>query len=361
MKQTPITDQIQPAYETRISDVNLRAQLQTQVLASDPEVFSAAVNAFRSNFKQRSGNCKYLPRIVELNDDESKVDIEYSAAVRRQVGRITSLRSIPDDLANYGWKIQRLPSERTRILSVGCGGGSELIFLRARYPDAKITALDYTFGVRGGAQALKMLDVEFIQGNIFETAEHLFQRGLRFDLIFSNHVIEHFFNPDEQIAFLSSLLEAGGVWSAGLPLDAYPLSDLLAKLAKEPRAIHPLDMNWLDVRHPWKTSEADLSTTLFNAGLDDITIYRRVNHFGNSRRPMSRSECESRERRARKVYACSIGPLVSTAKFLFGSRPHPVLARLIFGIDRRLWFGHYRVKMDVQPEVFVTAVRRSCP
>jgi hypothetical protein len=33
------------------------------------------------------------------------------------------------------------------------------------------------------------------------------------------------------------------------------------------------------------------------------------------------------------------------------------LARLVFALDRRLWFGLYRLKTEVQPEVFVMARR----
>jgi 2-polyprenyl-3-methyl-5-hydroxy-6-metoxy-1,4-benzoquinol methylase len=358
---TEFNDPIQPAYEVRVPDEQLRAQMQTQVLASDYAVFLAAVEAFRNNFKQRPVVCKLLPRIVELDDSESDVSAEQSIALQRQLDRLISLHAPPNDLANYGWKMQLLPAERKNVLSIGCGGGSELIWLRARYPRAKITALDYTLGVRGGRGALDKLDVDFLQGNIFETAENLRQRGSRYDLIFSNHVVEHFYDPDKQIAFLSSLLQPGGIWSAGLPLDGYPLADLLAEIAKEPHAIHPLDMNWLDVRHPWKTTECDLASTLLNAGLADVTVYRRASHFGNSARPMSRTECKSRERAARRIYARSVGPVVSAAKMLFRSKPPTIVARLIFAIDRRLWFGRYRVKMEVQPEVFVTALRRSDP
>jgi len=46
-------------------------------------------------------------------------------------------------------------------------------------------------------------------------------------------------------------------------------------------------------------------------------------------------------------------------KILFGRRPPRLLVRLLFAVDRRLWFGRYRMKVEVQPEVFVTAIRNS--
>ncbi len=162
-----------------------------------------------------------------------------------------SMRKKPkSSFRDYGWKMRQLPDGVERILSVGCGGGRELIFLRSRYPDARIMALTYVMGVDDGARTLEILGVEFVAGDIFESTKKLGADGSRFDLIFSNHVIEHFYDPDEQIRQICSLLKPAGLFTAGVPLDAYPLSDLLAARSRDPQSTNGLDIDWLDLRHP---------------------------------------------------------------------------------------------------------------
>jgi SAM-dependent methyltransferase len=354
MRTSEILDQGPPAYEIRVPDNGLRVSMQTQVLAAQPDRFQQAVEAFRRYFRQRPRASGPLGRIVELDDNEAEASGSFASVLQTQ---LRNLQWPAKDLGYLAWKIERLPKWTKNILSIGCGGGTELVLLRARFPDARITALDYTTYVQGGKQALDLLNVEFIEGDIFETVRNLRSRGACFDLIFSNHVIEHFYEPDEQIASLALLLSAGGMFAAGVPLDAYPLADLLAKTSQAPGSIHPLDMNWLDVRHPWKTNESDLAETFINAGLGEVTIYRRENRASRTI-PISLDGCRRRERRGRRIYAFSLQPLIAVAKVIFGPTPPRRLARLLFAVDRRLWFGRYRLKVDVQPEVFVTALRR---
>jgi SAM-dependent methyltransferase len=355
MRTSEIIDLGSPAYDVRVPNESLRASMQTQVLAAQSDRFQQAVEAFRQYFKERPrASSGPLGQIVELDDNES----EPSACLTNVLQiPLTQTQWPAKELSLLAWKIERLPDRASTILSIGSGGGDELMFLRARFPDARITAVDYTMRIRGGQQALDLLNVEFIEGDIFATVNNLRSHGASYDLIFSNHVIEHFYEPDEQIASLSLLLVARGVFAAGLPLDAYPLADLLARTSKAPQSIHPLDMNWLDVRHPWKTNESDLAATLRSAGLDDVIIYRRANHASRTI-PISLHECQRRERRARVLYALSLQPVISALKVIFGPTPPRRLVRLLFAVDRRLWFGRYRLKVDVQPEVFVTASRQ---
>jgi 2-polyprenyl-3-methyl-5-hydroxy-6-metoxy-1,4-benzoquinol methylase len=203
--------------------------------------------------------------------------------------------------------------------------------------------------------------VEFVAGDIFESTKKLGADGSRFDLIFSNHVIEHFYDPDEQISELCSLLKPGGRFTAGVPLDAYPFSDLLAARSRDPQSTNALDMDWLDLRHPWKTNEADLARTLRGAGMGSVVLFRRTHHANNSKceDDLSLEGCTQRERRARRIESLTVQPWIGAMKLLFGRNPPRRLARLVFGVNRRLWFGRYRLKCDIQPEVFATAVRKA--
>jgi hypothetical protein len=57
------------------------------------------------------------------------------------------------------------------------------------------------------------------------------------------------------------------------------------------------------------------------------------------------------------MYALLLKVPFSALKVCFGRNPPRHVARLVFALDRRLWFGRYRLKCEVQPEVFVTAFR----
>jgi hypothetical protein len=140
-----------------------------------------------------------------------------------------------------------------------------------------------------------------------------------------------------------------------LPLDAYPYCDLLAKIGGRKDLLHPLDLNWLDPRHPWKTNEKDLAATLKNASLEDVRIYQRRNH-ASARLRKTLEGCRRRERYGRLMYALFLSFPIAVLKS-FSKNPPRRLARLVFALDRRLWFGRYRLKCEVQPEVCVTAVR----
>jgi SAM-dependent methyltransferase len=335
--------------------------MQAQVLAGpeDPARFHEAVEAFRKSFCERPvlRSSANHGRIVELD----KQDAEPAPSTRNGVTKTYhslgySEKKIDGLLMYLGWKVGRLSDSHSRILSIGCGGGDELVFLRARYPNASITALDYPMKSGSRDKIIKIVQCEFIAGDIFDSLAALKARGESFDLIFSNHFIEHLFEPDQQIRDLTQLLCRGGVFAAGLPLDAYPHQELLARKAKRVDTIHALDINWLDPRHPWKTNELDLALTLNNANLQDVTIYRRLYHTSRTY-PISLEGCRQRERRAALFYALLLNAPVSVLKIILGRNPPRRLARLVFALDRRLWFGRYRLKCDVQPEIFVTASR----
>lgn len=362
MNVSEIVDTV-PAYLVGLTEARVRYYAQARTLAgeTDPGIFREAVDSFRANFGVRpQGGDGTRGQIVDLSGDEADPDGHFRETVGEYFARLgIDAKEAESLFRDYGWKMRQLPDGVGRILSVGCGGGRELIFLRSRYPEAQIVALDYGMGVEGGSGTLDILGVEFVAGDIFESTKKLGADGPRFDLIFSNHVIEHFYDPDEQISELCSLLKAGGLFTAGVPLDAYPLSDLLAERSRDPQSTNALDIDWLDLRHPWKTNEADLARTLLGAGMGSVVLFRRVHHANNSKCEvdLSLEGCTQREMRARRIESLTLQPWIGAMKLLFGRNPPRRLARLVFAMNRRLWFGRYRLKCDIQPEVFATAVR----
>jgi SAM-dependent methyltransferase len=358
MNSRPISGECVPAYHTPITSGTLRFYSQAQVLAGpeNPERFGQAVEAFRRAFSERpvARPLTSPGTLVELEQEDTdgtppwrQTVVSTFEALGYDRGEIRRL------LTDYEWKVRQLADRHDRILSVGCNRGDELVFLRARYPDAKITALDYP-QPGGMDRIVDRVGCDFIAGEIFDSLAEFRRKGRSFDLIFSNHVIEHLFDPDREIGSMAGLLRQGGEFSAGVPLDAYPHQALLAKKAKRPDLIHALDINWLDPRHPWKTNELDLATTLGNAGLEDVKIYRRLHHTSRPY-PISLEGCRRREKKGALFYSLLVAPVVFALKGCFGRNPPRFIARMVFAADRRLWFGRYRLKCDVQPEVFVAA------
>jgi len=347
-----------PAYETPVADPEIRFRVQVVDSVSNyhKRWLRPAFKSFGESFKRRpSPPDGTLGHLVELEGPDAEPEAGLQAAAQQTMDLFGFIKPFSASyIGDFCWKVQRLPPNLSNILAVGCGRGAELIFLRARFPKSRIMALDYTAPKGEWANLQQALNVEFVAGDIFENLDKLETSHGMFDLVFSNHVLEHFYEPDRQIKGLVKVLIRGGVFAAGLPLAAYPYADLLAGVAKDPSSAHLLDMNWTDIGHPWKTNESDLANTLINAGLVNVVVYRRASHTSRML-PLSMDECARLERRARKVYSWTLQPVVQLLKSLFGPEPPAFVSRYLFAVDRRLWFGRHRILNDVSPEVFVTA------
>lgn len=94
-------------------------------------------------------------------------------------------------------QINRLPQKPRRILEVGCGEGTNLLFLKKRFPDIEVYGIDHSNACEIGRRAARHfeLDVKIIDGDA--TNPELFPEN-SFDLIFV-HGTFHILKP-EQIA-----------------------------------------------------------------------------------------------------------------------------------------------------------------
>ncbi len=129
------------------------------------------------------------------------------------------------------------------------------------------------------------------------------------------------------------------------------MGDLLRAIAENPTRTHGLDINWLDLRHPWKTNEADLAATLTGAGMKDVTLYRRSAHANNTKCAVALSleQCRQRENRARMVYGIVLRPAIGLLKAVFGANPPRKVARLVF------WTGQANLVRPLQAEMRYSA------
>jgi SAM-dependent methyltransferase len=256
---------------------------------------------------------------------------------------------------DYGWEANLVPPETKDALVLGCADGTELMFLRAVLPDTNITALDYEDQIpEARKQAIR---VRFLQGDMNAL---LATFGQEFDLISSNHTLEHLYTPNEVLTTLAGLLRQHGALISTLPMDGMDGSPFLEKVkatVKEKTA-HPLDVVYLDAGHPWKTNPTDLDLTFQEVGFERPLLYQRQLHLS---RFASFGERRFKAQLAfgRALHTLFFGLPRSIAKVLFSTNPPRIFCRVLLGLERRVWFGSNNLKNRYTQEVLVLARKNS--
>ena len=251
-------------------------------------------------------------------------------------------------LGDYAWKIQFVPESSKKILAVGYHTGHELLFLRAAAPRAEIFAIDWLD--RSDPKIIELVKAKTFNGNLLYELQKF--RG-EFDVVFSNHVLEHMYDPDRAIAILFDCLATGGSFLCGLPLDGsrgdvYEGDWLRCDL--DTGNLRRVDMGHIDPGHPWKTSVADLAATFGRIGLTDIQVFCRPNHLTRDAE-LSLAELKSFRSRGRTLNRIFFGPLRTLIHSLFHDSPPPFLLKCLFALERRIWFGSNRFKNAQSLEV----------
>ncbi len=249
----------------------------------------------------------------------------------------------------FAWKTTEIPPDAKSILDIGCGDGIELVFLHAAAPNARITAVDLKDELRAGIRRLPA--IRFKPAYI---VDYLESETETFDLVFSNHVIEHLYDPDRICALLRRRLDPGGKMLAALPLDGVA-SSFWAKANDKKHWRSSLAAAELDLGHPWKTTPSDLRETLQAAGFCDVRCVQRQGRL-NAAIAGEEPELAAREARGRTLHRLVFGPLRWAAAGLFGASPPDPLVKLICALERRVWFGGNNVKNSVAPEMLVEAL-----
>ncbi len=265
-----------PALQIRITDLKMQAYLQRHPFADGPDAAmnAAARQAIAAGLTPRPAAPGVTP--IQLTPAQTVLPAHDSAAVDRLLTQIhipaAKQRYYRNDFA---WEANLIPRTAKNVLVIGCGDGMELLFLRAVLPAAAITAIDYGNTLLPGLQAA--VGFRFLQGDM---NTHLRSLTREYDLVFSNHTMEHLYTPDEMLALLTSLLLPLGHLVAVLPMAGKPGVPFLRRIhAAAGKATHPMDMVYLDAGHPWKTSPGDLKQTFAAAGLTGVTLYQRIGHL----------------------------------------------------------------------------------
>jgi len=100
----------------------------------------------------------------------------------------------------------------TRILEIGCGEGQLLLALRASFPNAELTGIDFQFHPQHRTQ-LEAAGIEVIAC----LAEDAALEANSFDIIIMNQLIEHLWDVDAVLEVCWRALKPGGVLTIETP------------------------------------------------------------------------------------------------------------------------------------------------
>ena len=345
----------EPGLQIDVADADLQAYLQRYPFASGPDgAMNQRGREAAAAIRLRGAGALFA--VTLLQPVETLLGGEEEARLQGLLERVgmdaEAQRRHRDD---FGWEASLVPDSARNVLILGVGDGVELLFLRAVLPAARLTALDYVDALLPGIAAAT--GVTLITGDM-----HAHLRGLprEYDLVFSNHTLEHMYAPDATLATLAGLLVPGGHIVSTLPLMGEPGSPFLDRVRafagqSERRAIHPVDAVFFDLGHPWKTNPADIAATLARAGFSGVRVYQRAGHAG---RPMAATadELAHRRRTAILLYRVFLAPLRRVARWLTPLAPGQI-PRLLFALERRLPFGVNNTMNRLSEEAcFVAAV-----
>jgi SAM-dependent methyltransferase len=334
-----------PGIQIRITDPELQAYLQRYPFATGPDetINRYVASIIAENIFFREAGTPAETRL--LSPDETRLPTPEQGRVQELFAKVgMSAADQRVHINDFEWEANLVPRDAKNVLVIGCGDGIELLFLRAVLPEAQITAIDYHDSLLPGI--LDAAEVTLLVGDM-----HVHLRTLLpvYDLIFSNHTLEHLYDPDLTLAVLASLLKSGGHMLSVLPMNGQtgsPYLERVHRLVEQrsstvARRIPMLDFVYLDFGHPWKTNPADISATLLRAGFEDIDIFQRRDHLC---RPTEASRAELKRKRKFAVFlnTAIFGPIHFVAKTLFPGGAPLRLRSLIFAIERRLPFGANR-------------------
>lgn len=316
----------------------------------DPIARKAALDSVHGSIVLRNSNSD-----VEVNRLDATDVIWWTGEENRAKQALTDkgmrAQYIDQLWDEFSWKMRAVSPDAKRILSIGSGGGAELFFLRLRAPKATIKAIDWSNTLNP-----EFRDVERVEFRVQDLTKLGDFPERNFDVIFSNHVIEHMYDPDEIIPQIRKLLAPGGIFVSALPLDGQGnvgFKDSILKLFQSQQKIGVTDALILNFGHPWKTNFSDLDQTLKAAGFVDVDFFQRE---WSVLRFLAYNDQQRRKKLAVAMFLhkAFIRPAQNAVKALFGVNPPLLVTRFFEAFERRVFFGTNRIYSDLSMEtVFV--------
>jgi SAM-dependent methyltransferase len=336
--------------QIEIADPQLQAYLQRYPFAAgpEPEMNRRGLKTVSAGVRSRPVGPRVVPVLLKPQDAGlSPEETARVVALMDAIGLSGEKKAI--HLDDFGWEANLVPRAAKNVLVIGCGNGVELMFLRAVLPEARITAMDYYEKLLPGLQSA--VELTFHEGDIGKLLPELKQE---YDLVFSNHTMEHLYAPNAMLTTLANLLVAGGHIVSIMPMvgmEGTPFLDKVRRytdrLAKDPEAkIHPLELVYFDPGHPWKTNPDDIAATLTDSGFRDVRIYQREEHRS---RPLQLSP---EAYRSNRIF---LGLPRRVLMALFPRNVPAKLPVLFYALERRLPFGTNLVMNNFSEEALFLA------
>ena len=178
---------------------------------------------------------------------------------------------------DFGWEAKLIPLGSRNVLIVGCGGGMELLFLRAMLPDREVDGS----GLWGFADArTEEGDGGALLSWGLERDTLLLRARIRSCFLKPHAGASVFSGPDACYAFLSVAGRWGPDFNAADGCHGrFALSGQSRGDCEEAERSDPIDVVYLDAGHPWKTNPADLRATLLSAGFAKVEMYQQAEHL----------------------------------------------------------------------------------
>lgn len=249
-------------------------------------------------------------------------------------------------IEKFAWKFRECPASINTVMSIGCGDGTELIFLRALAPKARIVGIDWQDNINPNIK--KITEVEFIKTNL----NHYFSiHKEKYDIIFSNHVLEHMYDPEKMLRLIHNNLTESGYLIAALPMDG---SDgrALAIYNQLRGKINLLELGEVDFGHPWKTNPSDIKDSLLNAGYTSVRLLQRKDHL-NYQIIGSQEKLEIHYKKGKILNNILIKPFKVLANYLLYYCQSSLIIKYFYSLERRFWFGSNNLKNSTAQEILV--------
>jgi ubiquinone/menaquinone biosynthesis C-methylase UbiE len=350
-ENTPtLSEESFPGILIRITDPELQIYLQNYPFASGPDIETnrRCRQAIIANLEIRP--CGGPASLTIMQGDQKTLTQEETFRIQTLMEKAgLNYQEKQKLLREYVWKMAVIPRDAKNVLVIGCGIGDELLFIHTVLPDATITAVDFEEKLRPTIKNL--INVNFIRRNVNDLCNDILPS---FDLIFSNHVLEHMYNPDAILRFFAQVSNS---LVATLPMDGAQdavFAKWVLKVIRQKPRLHPTDFIMIDAGHPWKTNQNDLKNTLSNAGYTDIQFYLRSDHIAR--------EFEGGEDsfKIKKLIGSCLNTMIfgtmrNILKILFPTTLPKIFLKIFFGLENRLWFGSNRLKNMFTPEVLIVA------
>lgn len=127
------------------------------------------------------------------------------------------------------------PIAAQHVVDIGCGPGNSTEVLAERYPQAAVSGIDSSLDMIAAARARGMAGASFV----VEDIEHWLQagdtaRGLRFDVILANAVLQWVPHHERVLPALAARLAPGGALAVQMPNNSNePAHRLMRQVASE--------------------------------------------------------------------------------------------------------------------------------